>query len=87
MKVKKCLTVFLSLAVLLSALYTIAPAAYADDSAKVTWNDGESHGNETISGTVTVTGTVSLTAPITISGSVTITGGELLKERRKPEAL
>lgn len=60
---------------LLSALYTIAPAAYADDSAKVTWNDGESHGNETISGTVTVTGTVSLTAPITISGSVTITGG------------
>ena len=87
MKVKKCLTVFLSLAVLLSALYTIAPAAYADDSAKVTWNDGESHGNETISGTVTVTGTVSLTAPITISGSVTITGGGTLKRTAKTGSL
>ena len=50
-------------------------------TSDVTWNDGETYGGMSISGTtvITVNGTVNIDSTISISGNVTIKGGGTLK--------
>ena len=81
MKLKRVLTILLTLAM----MFTLLPSGfsvYADvETADITsnedWNDGETKRNVTISGNVTITvnGVVNIDGPITVKGNVTINNG------------
>lgn len=75
---KKILSLLLTAALVLS-LFTVCAAD--EITSDVTWNDGETYGGMSISGTtvITVNGTVNIDSTISISGNVTITGGGTLK--------